>query len=633
MHLLKPLIFLAVLLSFNASAETITWLTNKDFANGTYLIDKPGIYKLAENITFNPRNPRQLKRDAYHSSFPERSQFKPKGPYDRAFHLGFFAAIVVTADHVTIDLNGYTLKQSREHALLQRFFALIETASKPFLSMQGPADFGSKIKPANHLTIRNGTLGLSSHHGIHGNNNKYLTIENINFKNYEVAAISLNGVQNLTIRNVKGLGSRRDVPVLGTFSSAQFIKHYVDYLARLPKSKQPTLKVQGKVLSTQDIQQALVKAINNVHHDVMRYGAINRDKHPKEYALFHNKERVVDGNAYGILVNKNGFAVNGFPFRPKPEPGKPIESSQNIVIENVHINNHVANVKEIIAINRNGPVLDPVGAVFQIKNLSPDGQPVTLTSLNPEKAQYKGNVVANAQALVAKAVLQGLFAKSPVDVTRSNISSDIIDWIEHQTALSTLIPKPESGFLCNGDSMFHVNKGVVGFKLDADEDISVKNVSIKNMTNFGEAGSRLCGNDYGGDMISHGKASLKGYGGSRTRGLSLSGSSRASLENIHIENLTAKNGDVIGFDIFNHTARIFMKNTQVTGLYAGKNFKNHEISPTNAPDAIGYQISKGCASITITDYCANTNTMQAFNKRLSVLDKSGHARLANKRCR
>jgi hypothetical protein len=150
--------------------QKIVYLNQTHFRQGTYIIDKPGIYKLTEDVSFNPF-PVNNNRDAWTASRLRNNQLKSNGgPYnDFSFVLGFFAAIVVAADDVVIDLDGHRMDQSAEHALLQRFYAHIELASAPFIFGQGPADFArGGFKAAHRVTIRNGTMGRSSHHGIHG---------------------------------------------------------------------------------------------------------------------------------------------------------------------------------------------------------------------------------------------------------------------------------------------------------------------------------------------------------------------------------------------------------------------------------------------------------------------------------
>ena len=190
-------------------------IRQEHFSDGTLIIDTAGgNFKLGENIEFKP-NPvgtlttkadaglvlpdeptasEIMALDASLAGRPLLSQYDLDGPgpdqgYDpAAFGIGFFSAIAIPADNVTLDLNGYTLEQSEEHALLQRFYANIELGSAPFIPGQGPHDFGSTFDPAKNVAILNGTLGLSSHHGIHGNSNENVTIQGIDFEDFEVAS-------------------------------------------------------------------------------------------------------------------------------------------------------------------------------------------------------------------------------------------------------------------------------------------------------------------------------------------------------------------------------------------------------------------------------------------------------------
>lgn len=127
-------------------------------------MDEPGTYKLCEDIVFNPFPPvgDETPAESYDVHF--------EGVYNRSsFGLGFFSAISVVASHVTIMLNGFTLEQSVEHSLMQRYFALIELANAPFIKDTGPAQFvsqGECFERAKNVNIIGpGTLGRSAHHG------------------------------------------------------------------------------------------------------------------------------------------------------------------------------------------------------------------------------------------------------------------------------------------------------------------------------------------------------------------------------------------------------------------------------------------------------------------------------------
>ncbi|MEM6709686.1 MAG: hypothetical protein AAF648_12965, partial [Pseudomonadota bacterium] len=456
-----------------AASNGVTELRQRDFRYGTVIIDTPGTYRLAEDIRFRPNSPRHLTRAierglipqelASHLGLPIGSRvpahkataplptqllrgardaaFSPGGPLDArydpaAFGLGFFAAIVITADDVVLDLNGHRLEQSHEHALMQRFFSLIELASAPFIPAQGPHDFGSGFKAAQRVTIKNGTLGRSAHHGIHGNDNRAITLRNLTFDGFEVAAVALNGVRGLRVHNVTAK-NRKGVPVLGTFSSAQFIKPYLEDLVR--NGSAVTLTVQGQPLSAADALAQLTTLIDRVHGDIVyrRSGGqrrmIDPATHPEAYGLFHNAPGLVDGNGYGFLLNPLGVAVNGFPTTEQED------AANGFLFHNVHIERLHGFINEVVALNSGtGATIDPIGAVWQLFNTHPDtGAPLTVSEIGLN-ARYLGNPVANAQALVAKAIHAGDFDQSPLSVGRSSITPAMVRWVEAQAGYETL---------------------------------------------------------------------------------------------------------------------------------------------------------------------------------------------------
>ena len=205
---------------FNGNTpEAIIHLRQSDFIGGTVRITRPGIYVLQEDIVFEP-NP-------HHDFFPTPNQII-SGQYPvgskGAYHLGFFAAITIETEGVILDLNGYTVQQSKLHNLQQRFYANIELANAPFIANQGPADFTTEsiYRAATKVLVCNGTLGLSSHHGIHGNAMKEIFLHKLIISDFEVAGIALNGatisiLHKITIQHVS-----QHIPVLIVLLSISF---------------------------------------------------------------------------------------------------------------------------------------------------------------------------------------------------------------------------------------------------------------------------------------------------------------------------------------------------------------------------------------------------------------------------
>ena len=218
------------------------------FDNGTVRITTPGIYTLQEDIVFEP-NP---QNDFMPTGNQIMSGQYPVG-LNGAYHLGFFAAITVECEDVVLNLNNYSVKQSKLHYLQQRFYANIELASAPFIPKQGPGAFSteSTYKSAENILIKNGTLGLSSHHGIHGNTIKGVILQNLTVKNFEIAGIALNGGKDSFLDNIKLENTKLDVPISAKYSQARFIRHY---LKKIPMRTTFNNKSRDEIINNLNVE-------------------------------------------------------------------------------------------------------------------------------------------------------------------------------------------------------------------------------------------------------------------------------------------------------------------------------------------------------------------------------------------
>ena len=112
---LSGIVILSSLTLHSINGAVVHWLSQSDFVNGTYRIRAPGIYRLTEDIDFEPRPDNDHWNQLDDPNFPINQ-----------FYLGFFAAITIESNNVVVDLNGRTLQMSKKFYLLQRFFNVIE---------------------------------------------------------------------------------------------------------------------------------------------------------------------------------------------------------------------------------------------------------------------------------------------------------------------------------------------------------------------------------------------------------------------------------------------------------------------------------------------------------------------------
>ena len=217
-------------------------VNQKDFDDGTLRITEPCLIRLKENISFNPNRPdtwidtnnmvttnfseavkidpdRKLDWFPNFKEKPEKNKKYFEKEVRNAYRLGFFCAIAIENKDIIIDLNNFTIQQHPEHALQQRFFSVIELADQPFVPKQGPSNFGNTLISGSNIMIKNGIIGLSSHHGIHGNNNNTILIKDLKFVDNEVCSIAINGGKYIYVYNVNIVRNRHDIPVLGSYAN------------------------------------------------------------------------------------------------------------------------------------------------------------------------------------------------------------------------------------------------------------------------------------------------------------------------------------------------------------------------------------------------------------------------------
>eukprot|EP00397_Hematodinium_sp_SG-2012_P000254 GEMP01000254.1.p1 GENE.GEMP01000254.1~~GEMP01000254.1.p1 ORF type:complete len:2270 (-),score=271.47 GEMP01000254.1:1161-7970(-) len=156
-------------------------IQQSDVQSNPYKIKHPGTYKIMEDITFD---------------FPEAAA---DAGSTNGLHAGKIHGIEILTSNVVLDLNGKTLKMSAPKFNKQRFFTHIVIGSQVFEN--GQAGFTTENIPQNHVLIKNGKLGKTSHFGIRGLESNNVRIENVEFTEFEVAAVNFGKGKQITISN------------------------------------------------------------------------------------------------------------------------------------------------------------------------------------------------------------------------------------------------------------------------------------------------------------------------------------------------------------------------------------------------------------------------------------------------
>lgn len=392
-------------------SNNVVYLANDDFLHGTYRITEPGIYILTEDIVleFNAPSEEERSADTFSPNNYDEFHWMPRtdgsqddhymgaSTWNGPYQLGFFTAVTVETSNVVIDLNGYEIGMSPAFYLQQRFFSIFELAAKNFVAGQGPVDFGPFLNSAQNVVIRNGIIGRASHHGIHANDARDVTLENLKIHNFDVAGIQLNGFDGVTITNCDIGPSSSDIPVTGRYLHARTLLRRFAHLVDGYGDEELTF--YGRESGTvRDYVDELILQMDMVYHHVIdgvnyENDADQAERWQKVSDLFinPNENGYGDGGVvYGILLNSRGGAVMGFGNAPS--------QSTNAVVSNVTIHDLGISPIEKLKFKTNplgGATRGPVADVFDIMKVADQWDDVST-------AKYIGTAYSDVQIAMSQ---------------------------------------------------------------------------------------------------------------------------------------------------------------------------------------------------------------------------------------
>ena len=342
----------------------------------------------------------------------------------------------------------------------------------------------------------------------------------------------------------------------GYYSNARFLLLPFRKLVTSDPTKTVTFN-GNRTLTLQEIEQNLVHSMDLVFGvltgSLTEQDVVDDELYQQGKALFMNEDRLPDGSAvYGILLNSHSIAVFGFGQSLNEDD----DHGNDVTINDVQINDLRLSANEIPALyfdkcsnatsTTNTIQKGPFGDVFDLRKVIDDGSLLIedhgedITSL--ESIEYIGNPLADAQiALAIHGDSDTLFGTS--------LSAELLNWAQ---GLSTF-PSSCADFVCNGDVMFHQNKGVVGLRMDGIEDALIIGLSVSNLTNESPLVSSACGSYEGPhDGGLSGTIDEEGGMGADLRGMSIAGGDVLILGTNTIQSLDSFYGDAIGLDLIDN---------------------------------------------------------------------------------
>lgn len=475
-----------------ANANSYVLLRQADFDQGTVRIRAGGYFKLAENIAFAPNS---TVVDPISRYAPTAAQRVAGALYaGEAYVRDFFTALTIEAKDVYLDLNNFSIALSPLFQTAQRFASVIELADQPFPPMQGPGFFGSSVSAAQNAVVANGTVGLSSHHGIHGNNCSNILLEKLTIRDYEFCGIAINFGTNCVIYDCELLGTLQNLLYNHRLSAAVFGLRDAEKLLSIAVSTGTSTTGDPMTFGTPaNVYNAVVSYVADltaIVSPIIDSGTVadNNVFAAKTCTLVDGRQmKLIDGTAYGILFNSKGVAVNGFDEEAGDSTGNVPDSSQ-VLICKTKIFDTFCNFDEVPALfdtRTKGPTVDTTG---QLINLS-----LFFDCVND---RYSLVGAGDAEKLVRLQLgLVWLRKQIAIVSPTTNLSrfavgrvpDELFALLDPSNPTLACAALPDGAFVWkrNGDSMFHVGKGCMGMRLDGISQLCVRDVTIENVENCG----------------------------------------------------------------------------------------------------------------------------------------------------
>merc|ERR1719242_1631775 len=418
------------------------------------------------------------------------------GSYRDEYSLGFFAGITVETDNVVIDLNGFTVAQSEAFYFQQRFFSCIALKSVAFPLQMGPVPmFGSNPQYATNVVIKNGNVGLSSHHGIHGHHNRDITIENVHVYDFESHGIQMSHFMNLNMKNVEIGPSSTRAYLKGEYAYARWILQKLERIRDSDDGYNENgfpLAFNGRednALSLDDIISHLRHLMDLAFKSVTGYEVDEEDPDYEEAkALFINEDGMPYGAVvYGLFLNL--YYANVFKVHPSLNYG------ERANIENVSIHGLQHKMMEYVRMDNGWDT-----SFLNVWESAFDAEAM----LGTEQLSQGQDIVWSEMKYQGSALMDSYIALH-VATNNSNwgelgqmFMGYIADWAQNKYTWSDELSDDGEGspYLgCNNDRMTHVPKGVIGIRMDGVENVVFKDLEIYDLHEKSDLGSELCG-DY-----------------------------------------------------------------------------------------------------------------------------------------
>ena len=516
--------------------------------------------------------------------------------------MGFFAGITVEAEDVVLDLNGHRLEMSEYFYYQQRWFTIIELSTQYFLPGQGIGNFGGDPSVASNVEIRDGILGLTSHHAIHGNHNRQVLLRNIKVENWETHGIQLNGFDGVKMI---------DIEIGQTSDKVYFSGEYGHMRMLLPRYKKMADEMESDLASgaidesemyihfdgrdeattMRDITDEIELEMN-LAFDYVTKGVSITDENDEEYDsfvsalnLFVRDNSIPYGGAqYGIFLNTFGASVFTYNLETN-------YYSSNVYMENIKIHGLRHSMKEYVMFedgSSQNVMLNPFNAPISAEETF-----VSMKIEGDEKFEYRGNLLVDAY------IASNKFSNSFNYLQLQLLGNDlVVPWATGETELGS----DAFTMSCAVDVMIHTGKGINGLRLDGVESVVMKNIEIYDIHDSTPLGKNICGKYQ--TQFRQTLPMQKGFSGNMNQAININAAKNVIIEDVRIHDIVSDYGPAFGISIWPACEVTLQGDIIVNDLNAGKLLESGTFSYTDLPN----QAPEACAVRIYDEYALSSET-------------------------
>ena len=427
--------------------------------------------------------------------------------------------------------------------------------------------------PTN-VQIKDGSIGLSSHHGIHGLGNSDVIISNVNVADFDVAGIQCNECSEVTISDCIVGPQNQDIPVLGRYTHA---RAYVPRLKQLMDEygTEEITFYNREPTTVGDLIDRMINQMDMIYFHVIN--GVDYDEDDEEWIaaqkLFYNPSGWMDGgSSYGIAFGGMGAQVVGI--------GSRTLHTVSITLSNIEIFGIANKAVEKIKFSTDQ------GSTRLVMFDAIDWAAVTDQIEDKSTSQYIGDAYTDLTFAVGQYMESWYFLNSLLidDSEKQFVFNGDTDAFQ----LVWKDPTEERGGFFNGcgtDIQLHSSKGAIGLRVDGVQDFNVDNVYIHDVYNWADLGNEEWCGPYPGPSVGDEDIDIQyGYTATRSHGMIMD-YVQGVVINVNIDNVESYYGEANGMTIYKG-CDIEIDNIQVDNIHAGSQLTDEQVETLNTPNLV-----------------------------------------------